>query len=654
MKKKLESFSGRLTRNVVLTVLGTMTIISVFVFIVAASGMLVLNKSHYSDIMDKANGNMALIMSKVEVAAENIIDELSWHLTTPEVVASTLQYELNTNHHIDGCGIGFVADFFPDQGRWFEPYASKSGDEIVVRNIGSVTHDYFKSEWYNQGLKSSEGVWSNPYFDEDGAGTVLCTFSRLVFAEPEGTPAAVFGADVSLEELSKLIVESVDTENVNTPFIKIDPERKDLQVYCFIIAPNGNYIVHPDSERILKTSFYDYAPSADGGKYRKLGDAMTAGEKGDMRLKVDGILSDVYYSPLMSSGWSMGIVVPTRRLLMPGFLFGAMILTLILIGLLIVFFSCRRSINESAKPLMRLAESTKEIAQGKFDTELPEINTNDELRLLRDSFDNMQGSLAMYVEELTETTAQKASMENELSVARNIQMSMLPQTWPAFPDRNDLDIYGSVIPAKAVGGDLYDFHIRDGKLFFCIGDVSGKGIPASLVMAVISSLFRTLSGSEDNPDRILSSINYSTSARNESLMFVTFFVGVLDLSSGELTYSNAGHNAPVVITDGVPRMLDVDPNVALGITADWEYSVQRMTLSPGSILFLYTDGLTEATRSGGELFGEERVLEHLSGHGAGTRSEGLVAHMIDAVAKFVGDSEQSDDLTMLVLKLLPK
>ena len=232
------------------------------------------------------------------------------------------------------------------------------------------------------------------------------------------------------------------------------------------------------------------------------------------------------------------------------------------------------------------------------------------------------------------------------------QMSMVPMTWPAFPDRADIDMFGCVTPAKAVGGDLYDFRIREGKLFFCIGDVSGKGIPAALVMTVVSSMFRMLSDTEENPAKIVSSINYSLSARNESLMFITLFVGALDLSTGELQYVNAGHNAPILIFGGKPRMLQVDSNLPVGIMQDWEFSMQKTTLAPGTVLFLYTDGLTEATRSGGQLFGEARVLETLAGQDEKNSAEDIITHMTDAVSDFVGDSEQSDDLTMLVMKIL--
>ena len=653
MKTRLDSFSGRLTRTVVITVLVTMTIISVFVFLVAASGILVFSKAHYSDILEKANRDLALTMSKVEVSADNIIDELCWHLATPELVLSTMEYELNVNRHVYGCGIGFVEDFYPAVGRWYEPYALNEGGKITLKIIGSEAHDYFQAEWYTKGLASPEGVWSTPYLDEEGGETVLCTFSRRVVMEPEKEIAGVFGADLSISGLASLIQESIRKENEESIFYVPAKDAPEQRIYCFIIGPDGDYIAHPDPGRILKTNFYDFATGEDADAYRKLGDAMRAGESGDMSVVVDGIRSDVYYAPLRHSGWSMGIVVPTERLLTPAIAYGAIIIFLILLGVLLVFLTCRRSIKKASTPLIQLAESAQEIATGKFDTSLPTIKHKDEIRLLRDSFDYMQSSLARYVDELKETTAQKASIERELSVARSIQMSMLPITWPPFPDRNDLDIYGSVAPAKAVGGDLFDFRLRNEKLYFCIGDVSGKGIPAAMVMTVISSMFQTLSDSEDSPLQIMTAINASASARNENLMFVTLFIGSLDLSTGVLQYTNAGHNAPVVITDGKPSLLPVDANIPVGIIPDWTYSQQETTLSPGTALFLYTDGLTEATRSDGELFREERVLTQLASLGGNRSAERLVADMTAEVDRFIGNAEQSDDLTMLVLKWIP-
>ena len=456
---------------------------------------------------------------------------------------------------------------------------------------------------------------------------------------------------MSLFWLGSLLAEIDRRENKMDEMPQSLADRK-LGIFSFILGPEGEYIVHPDSKRFRAgDSFYDYADSDNSEQYRKLGEAMCSGKTGEETVRMDGRKYDVFYAPVSDSGWSMGIAVPITSLLRPAFTFGLIILLLILFGLMIVSMIFRNAIKKFAQPLVQLAGSATEVARGKFDTPLPEIRSEDEIRLLRDSLDDMQKSLSKYIEELTETTAQKASMENELNIARNIQMSMLPMTWPAFPDRDDIDIFGSLTPAKAVGGDLYDFCIRDGKLHFCIGDVSGKGIPASLVMAVISSMFRTLSASEDSPAKIVSAINSSIATRNESLMFVTLFAGELDLKTGTLKYCNAGHNTPIILENGAPRFLDTDANLPVGIMPDWEYSLQTTELSAGTVLFLYTDGLTEAASEDGSFFGEKRVFSNLTGLSAETNSKNLVGNMIGAVKEFVGDAEQSDDLTILVLKV---
>ena len=241
-------------------------------------------------------------------------------------------------------------------------------------------------------------------------------------------------------------------------------------------------------------------------------------------------------------------------------------------------------------------------------------------------------------------------MENELHIASEIQMAMIPKTFPPFPERKDLDLAASIIPAKEVGGDLYDFFIRDEKLFFCIGDVSGKGIPASLVMAVTRSLFRAMSAHDDSPAKIVSSMNNSMSETNESSMFVTFFCGVLDLSAGKLRYCNAGHNPPMILTDAI-RMLPVESNLPLGILKGMNYIEQETSFLYDDALFLYTDGLSEAENSSQEQFGEARIKTALHGR---KRSIDHLENIKQQVSLFVGEAPQSDDLTMLFIHYLPK
>ena len=247
-----------------------------------------------------------------------------------------------------------------------------------------------------------------------------------------------------------------------------------------------------------------------------------------------------------------------------------------------------------------------------------------------------------------ELNDRKERMENELRIARAIQMSMIPMIFPPFPERKDLDMSATIVPAKEVGGDLYDFYIRDEKLIFCIGDVSGKGIPASLVMAVTRSLFRTVSAHEDNPAAIVRIMNDSMAEVNESNMFVTFFIGILDLASGHLRYCNAGHNAPLILTDA-KHYLPVESNLPLGVLAGFEFKEQEAVMAYDDAIFLYTDGLTEAENGAHELFGDDRMNEVLS-----TRRSSN-AHMEaikNAVAEFVGEAPQSDDLTMLFIHYL--
>ncbi|MBQ2131078.1 MAG: SpoIIE family protein phosphatase, partial [Prevotella sp.] len=366
-------------------------------------------------------------------------------------------------------------------------------------------------------------------------------------------------------------------------------------------------------------------------------------------IDIEKTVSYVFYSPLKRTGWSMGIVVPKAAVLQPGFVLGAIILAVMGLGLLAIFLVCRFTIHFATKPLTYLSDSANEVAKGNFDTPLPSIKYNDEIHQLRDSFRKMQQSLAKYVERLKTSTAQNASMESELNIARGIQMEMLPKTYPPYPERKDIDIYGSLTPARAVGGDLYDFHIHDERLFFCIGDVSGKGVPASLVMAVISAQFRTLSANEDQPHRIVKAMNTTMVGRNDSMMFATLFVGVINLKTGELRYCNAGHDSPVIVSEQSYELLPVDTNVPIGIVPDWTYTQQQTTIQSGSTIFLYTDGLTEAEEKDQKLFGEKRMLETIEA-GKTSDPETIINNMTNAIRLYVGDAEQSDDLTMLAIR----
>ena len=260
---------------------------------------------------------------------------------------------------------------------------------------------------------------------------------------------------------------------------------------------------------------------------------------------------------------------------------------------------------------------------------------------------------AQSIYKLRDANAEKQRIDSELMIAKNIQMNMLPETYPPFPDRNDLDIYGSLVPAKMVGGDLYDFFIRDEKLYFCIGDVSGKSVPAALVMAVTHSLFLSISSHESHPARIMQGINESLCRGNESNMFVTFFIGVLDLPTGLLRYCNAGHNPPLTIIGDLVEPLPAKANLPMGVIAEFDYMMQQTRVEPETMIVLYTDGLTEAKNMDRKQFGLEKTLKILEKCHDATATQ-LIQTLTKKVDAFVGEAEPSDDLTLLAIRYTPK
>ena len=266
--------------------------------------------------------------------------------------------------------------------------------------------------------------------------------------------------------------------------------------------------------------------------------------------------------------------------------------------------------------------------------------------------------------QLADTTTAKERIDSELRIARDIQMSMVPRTFPAFPDRRDIDLHAAIVPAKEVGGDLYDFFLQDDRLCFCVGDVSGKGIPASLTMAVAVNLFRTVAKEGFPPEVIATKLNETMSADNESAVFVTMFIGIIDLKTGTLDYCNCGHNAPVYgerrmhTSQTVFRLLDVESNVPIGLWPDYTFVGGHLGDIRGSLLFVYTDGVNEAENRMQEQFGEKRMLRVLreSTQPFGertpkTRSHFLIDEMKCALDAFVDGAEQSDDLTMLCVSI---
>lgn len=254
---------------------------------------------------------------------------------------------------------------------------------------------------------------------------------------------------------------------------------------------------------------------------------------------------------------------------------------------------------------------------------------------------------------LRESAIEKERLEETLSLAQAIQMRMLPQHLPEVTSDSAFEIAAEIRPARQVGGDFYDFYdTADGKLYFCIGDVSGKGMPAALMMAVSRALFRSFILAGREPAAIMSAVNRQLCDETDETMFVTAFCGVLDLRTGEVRYANAGHNPPLIVgTDGEVRPLPTRPGLVLGYLPRFDYLEEGATLAPGEVLYLYTDGISEATNSNEEIYTDERLKQALR-ENASKDVRALANATLASVAAFVGDAPQSDDLTLLCVRYL--
>ena len=370
--------------------------------------------------------------------------------------------------------------------------------------------------------------------------------------------------------------------------------------FSMLVSRTGRIMVCPAETLVMKRTIQEIAATMDdSASFNAINRSMLSGESGSTTFRYQGKMNYMFFDGVDRTGWAMSVVVPEEEIYGSIQRLGRLVALLQLVGIVLLILLLYHV-----------------------------IKSHRDLRMVSEN---------------------KSRIEGELHVARGIQMSMIPKIFPPYPERSDVDMFAAVVPAKEVGGDLYDFYTREEKLFFCIGDVSGKGVPASLVMAVTRSLFRTVSAHEKSPQRIVTTINDSMSEMNDANMFVTFFCGVLDLRNGHLRYCNAGHNAPVLVMPDGNRELPVEANLPLGVVPGMSFSEQETDLTTGTGLFLYTDGLTEAENPAHALFGEERMLAALSGK---LGSHQQIDAMTQAVQGFVGDAPQSDDLTMLYIRFM--
>ena len=458
-----------------------------------------------TQILDKTSLRVEGILNRVEVASNMTRWLVQRHPNKADSMFVYSRGALLNNPDFYTCSIAFEPYYFKDKGRYFSAYTKHIGDSLRTIQGGSDHYQYFFADWYLMPQLLDKPCWTEPYMDLDAPTNTfeMVTSYCQPIKDKNNQFIGVINTSLSITWLSQTISA-----------VKPYPNS-----YSIMIGRGGTYFVHPDTTKITRQTIFTQTMEQPDTALTALGYAMQRGEEGMKHMNIDGKDCYVFYKPLGQTGCSMAIVCPESDI------FGGFdrlrnsVRAIVLVGLLLMLYLFIRIITRELQPLRRLADEAETIASGQFDAMLPDFKRIDEIGQLSHSFGNMQQSLVKYIDELKNTTAQKASIESDLRIASGIQMGMLPEQFPTREDRDDVELYASLTPAKEVGGDLFDFYFRDEKLFFCIGDVSGKGVPASLFMAVTRSTFRTVSAHESMPDRIVTIMNKTIADMNKNHMW---------------------------------------------------------------------------------------------------------------------------------------
>ena len=542
----------------------------------------------------------AVLIKSTLNRSEDLLRDFIWklqaHLDFPDSARVTVGRMAMLGNHLQGVAISFEPYYYPEKGRWYEPYARRSDDgEVEVTDIGGPEHDYLQADFYQKALVADEGIWIDPYTDNEGAKGRVTSFFMPVRGQGSKV-AGVAGVDVSIEWLR-------DT---------IDGRHIYHSSFVLLLTEAGRPIIQPEEGRVGKGAVeHVIALINDSTVSRK---KSSSGRSDLITFDRDNRKGRVIFANMKGKPhWQLAIVcyddevfAPLNQLRLKMLLF-----MLLAFGILLGVISIFRRKDEK----LRKKEQEQEY------------------------------------------------LNKELQIASDVQQALLPQDKEELKS-DSVKVEGRLIPAKAVGGDLYNAFIRDGKLFFCIGDVTGKGIPAAIIMAITQTLFRNIASRESNPARIMSELNQAACRNNKSNIFITLFIGVLDLPTGRLRYCNAGHEVPIVLSEelgvrseefaaAIPSLLDVKPNLPIGIFADFSYEMQELKMGKGDTLFLYTDGLTEAKNAQKKLLGREHVMELVTAVGV-TAPKVLVEGIVAQCKKFVGNTELSDDLTLLAISYTPR
>jgi len=620
--KSTHSLSTRLSRKITgrsaLQLLGIVIILgllsSLFIFQSVVKGSKLLLQNSLSEIQCMLDG--------VESSTNSFAATLD-RFDSREDMLDFAERVVLQDTNIIACNVGFAPYKFEEKEKFFCPFAALSNDGTLFSKIlGDNNYDYFLSDWYLIPKLLGKGYWTDPSFDSEGTDRMITSYASPIYRN--GEFIGVMKVDIDLKWLTG----------------KIEALKPYKTAHTALIGRNGSFISHYEEDMILRETVFSAAREYDDESLYEMGKDLLEGKS--------GVITDrdrmIVYAP-MKNGWSAALMCDTTEVLFPTFLLMLLFAIVAGFGLIFVYVYANKEITRQTTPITALAYSSLNIAQGNFNAIIPEVDTEDEIKRLRDSLRYLEISAQSYISELRSTTASKERFESELGIASSIQMQMLSTD---FIKSDFVDLYAELFPAKEVGGDLYDFFENDEYLYFAVGDVSGKGVPAALYMAITRSAFRFIAGLGLDMDSVVENINNNLCNVNKADMFVTMFVARVNKKTLEMEFCNAGHNPIVVISpDGKPEYLKAKANLAVGLIEGFKYTKESLSLSKGTRLVVYTDGVTEAENSAKDQFGEFKLASFSQRHGKECSSKDYCDDLVKSIKAFTKDEPQNDDITIM-------
>jgi sigma-B regulation protein RsbU (phosphoserine phosphatase) len=520
------------------------------------------------------------------------------------------------------------------------PYVYRAGGALARKDLAAGGYPFAAFDWYTLPRERRAPVWTEPYFDEGGGERLMVTYSSPIIDSSGGRLLGLVTADLALDWLKETLA-AMDVGSGG---------------FAFLVSGKGTIISHPESRFILRESLFSIAERFRSGWLRQVAESMVRGESGFGEFT--GFEQPVAYwgayAPVPNTGWSLAAQFPksqiTAKVLdlsrLNAFLAIGGVLGMIAVALWIA--------HSVSRPIQTLDAATRVLAAGDLDAPLPAPRGEDEVARLTESFSRMREDLKRHIKELEETTAAKTRIENELQIARKIQLDLLPMEFSFDPPRPQIELHAILEPAREVGGDFYEFFLSDPRrLFLAVGDVSGKGIPASLFMAVSKAYLKAFVKEGLDPAAALARLNDELAPENDEGMFLTVFCCSLDLDTGECRYASGGHNPPFILrASGRVEALPAVKGPLIGLDGGRSFDSGSFRLESGDLLLAYSDGLVEAENESQDLYGEDRSASTLLRH-LGERPRQILEALRADLRLFVGRAPQSDDITLLGVLFRP-